>query len=172
MLFATLPAPAADLSRPAAAILNTELGDLTLLLDWTRAPESCRAFVRYVREGVYAGTAFDENDEHSFYGGKPARKFPRWASNGNMNPDEAPPGEYLIPNVKGTVGFRRTTGDCNPDQRSNCTQIFIHTQDRRESDGKFTAFGTIEGEPAVIEAIRGRIAEKKPVPFKVELPGE
>lgn len=63
--FATEPSP----ERPAQAIIRTSVGDLVLRLSWDQAPENCATFVRYVREGVYAHTSFDDTDELAFFGG-------------------------------------------------------------------------------------------------------
>lgn len=162
-------APHSD--RPERAFLRTSAGDLTLRLDWVNAPESCAAFVRYAREGIYAKTQFDDIDEHAFFGGAPSSPVPGLAGNGNMACGKGPPGEFQLPNVKGAVGFRRTVGSCNPDKRSNCTQIYVRFTDKPQANGEFTIFSMLEDSEEVVSAIRANLQQKKPVQFTVELTG-
>lgn len=161
---------AAAADQPPAVVIKSALGDLVLVLDWTRAPESCATFVRYVREGVYARTSFDDADDLAFFGGKPSQPIPGVVSNGNMNPDRAPAGEFQLPNRRGAVGFRRTVGDCNPEKRSNCTQIYVRFRDNPKSDGVFTIFAAIEGDLRLVDAIHAKLQNREPVPFSVIIP--
>src|SRR5436853_200748 len=64
--------------QPRRAIIRTTLGDLILQLDWQHAPQSCATFVRYVKDGVYAQTSFDDADDKAFFGGKPPSRFRAW----------------------------------------------------------------------------------------------
>ena len=158
--------------RPKRVVVNTDLGELSISLDWSNAPDNSATFVRYIREGIYAGTSFDDLDEFCLYGGKPALHFPGIASNGNMICTAGPPGEFKLPNRRGAVGYRRTAGSCNPDKRSNCTQIYVMLKDHPQGDGEFSVFGTLEAEPAVVDAIKSKVLEHAPVSYKVELRDE
>jgi peptidyl-prolyl cis-trans isomerase A (cyclophilin A)/peptidyl-prolyl cis-trans isomerase B (cyclophilin B) len=50
-------AMAADPNRPEV-IIHTSLGDITLILDRTKAPVTVANFLRYAQEGHYDGTVF------------------------------------------------------------------------------------------------------------------
>ena len=156
-------------NQPERVLLATELGELSIGLDWINAPENCAAFVRYVRAGLYAGTSFDGIDEQCLYGGRPPHPPAGIASNGNMICTAGPPGEFKLPHRRGAVGFRRTAGSCNPDKRSNSTQIYIMLIDHPEADGDYTVFGTLEAESSVVEAIKAKVREHTPVPYRMEL---
>lgn len=151
--FAAEPSP----ERPVKAIIRTSAGDLVLRLAWDQAPENCATFVRHVRDGVYAHTSFDDTDELAFFGGKPSQPIAGVASNGNMACDRGPVGEFQLPNKRGWIGFRRTEGSCNPDKRSNCTQIYVRFKDNASSDGRFTIFAAIEGDLKVVDTIHEKL---------------
>ena len=162
------PAYSAD-DQPRKAIIKTNLGDLILQLDWQHAPQSCATFVRYVKDGVYAQTSFDEADEKAFFGGKPSKPIPGVASNGNMACNTGPAGEFALPNKRGFVGFRRTVGDCNPSKRSNCTQLYVRFKDNPASDGQFTIFAAVQGDLKLLDTIYNKLEKKESVPFSVTL---
>lgn len=155
--------------HPPRVLLKTDLGELFISLDWINAPENCATFVHYVRMGIYAGTSFDGIDEQCLYGGRPPHPPAGIASNGNMICTAGPPGEFRLPHRRGAVGFRRTAGSCNPDKRSNCTQIYIMLIDHPEADGEFSVFGTLEAEPPVVEEIEAKVRAHIPVPYQMEL---
>ncbi len=156
-------------AQPARVLIKSDLGELSIALDWDNAPENCATFVHYVRTGLYAGTSFDSIDKECLYGGRPPHPPAGIASNGNMICTAGPPGEFKLPHRKGAVGFRRTAGSCNPSKRSNSTQIYIMLIDHPEADGEYTVFGTLEAKPSVFEAIKAKVLEHTPVPYQVEL---
>ncbi len=155
--------------HPAKAIIKTALGDLVLRLDWEKAPENSATFVKYVRDGVYSKTSFHEPDETAFHGGIPSQAIPGVASNGNMACNRGPVGEFQLPNKRGSIGFRRTVGDCNPQKRSNCTQIYVRFKDSPQSDGEFTIFATVEGDLQLVDAIQAKLLKKEIVPFTISV---
>ncbi|MEA3210758.1 MAG: hypothetical protein QOE70_3815 [Chthoniobacter sp.] len=160
----------AKLDQPPTAVIQTSLGNLVLQLDWVKAPENCATFVRYIKEGVYAHTSFDDVDEMAFFGGKPSQPIPGVASNGNMDCTRGPVGEFHLPNKRGFVGFRRTVGDCNPEKRSNCTQIYVRFRDNPKADGQFTVFAAIEGDLKLVDTIQEKLLKKEVVPFSITVP--
>ena len=38
--------------------MKTSMGEISIELDWEKAPETCRNFVQYARDGFYDGTIF------------------------------------------------------------------------------------------------------------------
>jgi hypothetical protein len=78
-------------------------------------------------------------------------------------------GEFQIPNKRGYVGFRRTVGSCNPDKRSNCTQIYVRVKDNPSSDGQFSIFAALEGNLLLVNAIHEKLLKRETVPFSVTL---
>ena len=158
ILFLIAPVAAlvsSESAQPATALIKTALGELTVRLDWKNAPGNSKAFVRYVSMGMYDKTTFTELDELTLHGGEPSRAYPGIARNGNMSAADAPPGEFQLPNKKFAVGFRRTVGSCNPEKRSNCTQIYIPLADKPGNDGEFTTRSTLSGS---IFTVDGRFA--------------
>ena len=41
--------------------------------------------------------------------------------------------------------------------------------DHPQADGEFSVFGKLEAEPTVLAAIKSRVLDRVPVPYKVEL---
>lgn len=165
-------AVAAEPATPSKAVISTKLGDIVLQLEAGLSPINVEAFKNYVRRGIYENSAFDSYDEKDLWwisGGKPATKQPGMGSNGNMAASKAPVGEFTMKHKRGHVGFRRTVGSCNPEQRSNSTQFTIKLADMPTSDGVYTSFATVVEGMDVVEAITQKLKNKETVPFTVKL---
>lgn len=126
--------------------LHTNCGDIILMLDADKAPETVDNFVSYVKSGHYNGTIFHRViDDFMIQGGgldeamneKPTGASIRNEANNGLN------------NLYGTVAMAR-----KPDPHSACAQFFINTSDNgfldfREESGDgwgYCVFGkVIEG---------------------------
>ncbi len=101
---------------------HTTAGDITLSLDFDKAPKSAANFMRYVQEGFYEGTIFHRViDDFMIQGGgfevgmKQKKKLHAPIEN------EADNG---LPNLRGTVAMARTS-----DPHSATCQFFINVGD-------------------------------------------
>jgi cyclophilin family peptidyl-prolyl cis-trans isomerase len=132
LLLLALPAFAADPARPAApaadpqVLLHTSQGDITLELFPDKAPKSVANFLRYVREGFYAGTVFHRSiPGYLVQGGLYTRELQPRRTHPPV-PSEADNG---LSNLRGTVAVAR-----GADPNSGTSQFFFNLVDNRRLD--------------------------------------
>jgi cyclophilin family peptidyl-prolyl cis-trans isomerase len=133
LLLFSLSAFAADTPKtttpPATdpqVLLHTSQGDITLELFPDKAPKSVANFLRYVREGFYAGTVFH-------------RSIPGYLVQGGLYTRELQPRRTHSPiaseadnglsNLRGTVAVAR-----GADPNSGTSQFFVNLVDNRRLD--------------------------------------
>jgi peptidyl-prolyl cis-trans isomerase B (cyclophilin B) len=130
------------------AVLETDLGPITLAFFPDKAPGHVRNFLRLAQAGVYDGMAFH----------RVVRKFAVQTgsldSRGPLNEKQQklvkmlPPEFSDVKHVKGIVSMAR--GD---DPASASTSFFLVTADAPTLDGKYTVFGQVVDGLAVLEKI-------------------
>jgi peptidyl-prolyl cis-trans isomerase A (cyclophilin A) len=122
--------PAAATAVPPAVsptvVLHTSQGDITLELFADKSPKSVANFLRYVREGFYAGTVFH-------------RAIPGYLVQGGLYTKELQPRRTHSPvaseadnglsNLRGTIAVAR-----GADPNSGTSQFFINLVDDRRLD--------------------------------------
>ena len=125
---AAKPSKAAPAAVPSApqVLLHTSQGDITLELFPQQAPKSVANFLRYVREGFYAGTVFHRAiPGYLVQGGLYNRQLqPR-----RTHPAIASEADNGLSNLRGTVAVAR---GIDPD--SGTSQFFFNLVDNRRLD--------------------------------------
>ncbi len=102
-------------------ILHTSLGDITLSLFATKAPESVANFIQYVNDGYYNGTIFHRViSSFMIQGGGFTADLKQKATRASIK-NEA---DNRLGNRRGTISMARTQ---NP--HSATSQFFINVQD-------------------------------------------
>lgn len=161
----TVPAPAADGSRPLAnipaaernerfsgpaatyiqpktiyiATFVTDKGNIVAEL-YQDTPESLNNFVTLALNGFYDGLTFHRVEEgFVIQGGDPA-------GDGRGGPGYTIPAEIIHGHPRGALAWARTGDQVNPERRSSGSQFYITTGDASFLDGAYTVFGyVIEG---------------------------
>ena len=102
-------------------VLNTNLGAITIELDFERAPVSANNFLKYAKEGFYDGTIFHRVIDNFMIQGGGFESGMRQKDNGEPIQNEADNG---LSNTVGTLAMART-----PDPHSATSQFFINVND-------------------------------------------
>lgn len=161
----TVPAPAADGSRPLAALSAAERADrfsgpaapyitpdtiylATIVTNkgnivaelYPDVPESANNFITLALNGFYDGLTFHRVEPgFVIQGGDPA-------GDGSGGPGYTIPAEINHTHPRGALAWARTSDQINPERRSSGSQFYITTGDASFLDGSYTVFGfVIEG---------------------------
>ncbi len=161
----TVPAPAADGSRPLAAlpaadrverfagpaapyIMSGTIYIATIVTDkgnivaeiYPDVPESANNFITLALNGFYDGLTFHRVEPNFvIQGGDPA-------GDGSGGPGYTIPAEIIHTHPRGALAWARTGDEVNPERRSSGSQFYITTGDASFLDGGYTVFGfVIEG---------------------------
>ena len=102
-------------------VLTTNLGSITLELDFDKAPVSARNFQQYVEDGFYDGTIFHRVINGFMIQGGGFEKNMKQKRSGTPIQNEADNG---LSNANGTVALARTS-----DPHSASSQFFINVSD-------------------------------------------
>jgi len=163
---------------PAAAdqpkvLMETSLGNITLELDAEKAPKTVENFLRYVDEGLYAGTVFHRViDGFMIQGGGFDKDMNRKQTHDPVE-NEADNG---LKNLRGTVAMARTN-----QPHSATSQFFINLVDNgfldfREKNRRgwgYTVFGKVTDGMDVVDKIAKLSTTAKPNGMRdvpIELP--
>jgi len=139
--------------QPVRVLVQTELGDILLEVDTTRAPATSANFLRYVDQGHYDGGTFHRTVKMDNQPDSPVKIEVIQAG---VNPDRAKSGFPAIPIERTSVtGLRHTDGVISmargqPDSATSGWFICINDQPSldfggtRNPDGQgFAAFGRV-----------------------------
>lgn len=148
--------------------IRTAMGVIVVDLDAVASPQSCAAFLSYIRQHVYDQSAFHQKDEADIQGGRPGPRTSQFSRSGNFF-ENAPPGEFKLKHVRGAIGLARTVGDCNPMKTSNSTQFYIMLKDEPKDDGNYSVFGHVVRGMDVVDKIAAALALDKTKPVKLDL---
>lgn len=139
--------------KTETVILQTTLGEITLVLDKAKAPETVANFLRYVDEGFYDGTIFHRViKDFMIQGGGLTKQLTRKLTHDPVQ-NEAKNG---LKNVRGSIAMARTRSP-----HSATAQFFINHQDNPSldypsSDGwGYAVFGQVSQGMAVVDQIAG-----------------
>ena len=121
------------------AVINTELGSMTVRFYYAEAPKNIENFIELVDKGFYDRLTFHRAFPQAFIQGGD----PRGDGKGGRPDGKRVKAEFSqIPFERGTVGMARLPSD--PDSASS--QFFITTSRQPAFDGNQTAFGYLVGE--------------------------
>jgi peptidyl-prolyl cis-trans isomerase B (cyclophilin B) len=135
-------------------VLHTSAGDITLELDYEKAPKSALNFQRYAERGHYDGTIFHRVIGNFMIQGGGFEVGMQQKKVGNPIENEADNG---LPNVIGTVAMARTT-----EPHSATAQFFINVADnaflnhsaKNPQGWGYAVFGKITEGMDVVETIK------------------
>ncbi len=102
-------------------VLKTNYGDITVELDFTKAPISSANFLQYAKSGFYDGTIFHRVIDNFMVQGGGFASGMQQKDNGDPIVNEADNG---LQNTIGTLAMARTT-----DPHSATSQFFINVSD-------------------------------------------
>lgn len=134
--------------------LHTNFGDITLELDFDKAPKTCANFVAYAKEGYYDGTIFHRVISNFMIQGGGFDKDMKQKGTKAAIENEADNG---LKNNNGTVAMARTM-----DPHSATAQFFINIKDNDflNHSGKnaqgwgYAVFGKVSGGMDVVDKIK------------------
>lgn len=135
--------------------LHTNYGDITIELDFEKAPKTAANFKQYVEEGFYNGTIFHRViDGFMVQGGGFTEDFEQKKTRDPIE-NEADNG---LPNLTGTLAMARTN-----DPHSATAQFFINVKDnaflnhtgKNASGWGYCVFGKVTGGMDVVNKIKG-----------------
>lgn len=135
-------------------VLKTNFGDITIELDFEKAPESARNFLRYAQDGFYDKTIFHRViDNFMIQGGgfEPGMKQKEAGSSINNEADNG------LKNTKGSLAMARTS-----DPHSASSQFFINVgdndflnhRDKSPQGWGYAVFGRVTDGMDVVERIK------------------
>lgn len=136
-------------------ILKTNYGDITVELDFDKAPKTAENFAQYVKDGFYDGTIFHRViDNFMIQGGGFEAGMKQKETRDNIE-NEADNG---LTNDVGTLAMARTM-----DPHSASAQFFINIKDNdflnhksKDSQGwGYAVFGKVTAGMDVVDKIRG-----------------
>lgn len=149
------PSPSGDApseqNAGTTAIMSTSMGDITIELNATDAPNTVANFVKLANEGFYDGTKFHRViPGFMVQGGDPLTKddsaVARWGTGG--------PGyafdDEIHANNRNSIG---TISMANSGPNTNGSQFFLNVADNSFLDTKHTVFGKITDGLDVVNAI-------------------
>ena len=135
-------------------VLQTNLGNIQISLDASRAPDTVRNFLRYARTGFYNGTIFHRVIKGFMIQGGGYLPGLVKKQTGEPIKDEADNG---LKNMTGTIAMARLSGD----SASATSQFFINTADNGQLDYQsdtpdgwgYCVFGKVIGGMNVVRKI-------------------
>ena len=137
--------PETDFSQYDTAVLETEAGEIVILMDREKSPEYARNFLNLCGSGFYNGTYFHRVVPGLLVqGGDPNTLDDDITNDGFGGYSYLGPGTFLpdefneLKNERGAVAMVRGKG---PDTAGS--QFFIVLDDVPEYDGKYTVFGRV-----------------------------
>ena len=135
------------------AVMDTSMGSITIELDFQKAPVSTANFVRYAREGFYAGTIFHRViSNFMIQGGQFDKNLDK--KNEGIHAPILNEWQNGLKNTRGTIAMARTH---QPD--SATAQFFINTVDNPDLDNPrggaaYAVFGKVIEGMDVVDKIK------------------
>jgi len=170
-LLATLSTSVNAAEGDVKVLMQTNQGDITLLLNGTKAPKSVENFVAYAKSGYYDGTIFHRViSNFMIQGGGFDAQYQRKPTQDPIN-NEADNG---LKNVRGSIAMART-GNVH----SATSQFFINVKDNTFLNFKdkstrgygYTVFGQVVKGMDIVDKIR-QVQTGPGGPFPKDAPRE
>ena len=137
-----------DTNRTYRATIQTNKGDIVVLLDAQAAPEHVNNFIFLSNQGFYDGLTFHRVEPgFVIQGGDPLGQ-------GNGGPGYTVPGEFSLKHIKGALAMARLPDQVNPDRESSGSQFYITLAPTEFLDGQYSVFGNVEEGMDVVRAIQ------------------
>ena len=146
--YAAKPELTIDTGKTYRAIIQTDKGDITLLLDAQAAPEHVNNFIFLSKEGFYDGLTFHRVEPgFVIQGGDPLGA-------GNGGPGYTVPGEFNLTHGEGALAMARLPDQVNPNRESSGSQFYITLAPTPFLDGQYSVFGQVEAGMDVVRSIQ------------------
>jgi cyclophilin family peptidyl-prolyl cis-trans isomerase len=146
-------------------IIETEYGNIVMVLEEEAAPRHSENFKALVAEGFYDSTSFHRVIAgFMIQGGDPLSKDDNPANDGRGGPGYTLPAEIGLPHLKGSVGAARQGDAVNPQKESNGSQFYICLEAQPHLDRMgYTIFAQVVDGMDVVDAIAaGKVQGDRP----------
>lgn len=138
--------PPTTAAKPVA-VLETNLGEIRIVLDEVSAPQTAANFKKLISENFYAGLTFHRIiPGFVIQGGDPK-------GDGTGGPGYTLPAEIKLPHKRGAVAMARLSDAVNPARESSGSQFYIALKDLPDLDGQYTVFGQVADGMGVVDQI-------------------
>ncbi|PCI30577.1 peptidylprolyl isomerase [Candidatus Kaiserbacteria bacterium] len=142
---------AIDLTGPLTAVLETSMGNITIELNTTDAPNTVKNFATLAREGFYDGTKFHRVIAgFMIQGGDPLSKEDSQAASWGTGGPGYSFADEIHANNQNDVG---TIAMANSGPDTNGSQFFINVSGNNFLDDKHTVFGSVVEGMDIVAAI-------------------
>lgn len=138
----------ASLVKPLATtvVLETNKGDITVELNYEKAPKAAENFAKLAESGKYDGTIFHRVIENFMLQGGDYENF-------NGTGGQSVYGEYFEDEFSDLSNVRGVLSMANKGADTNGSQFFIVQQDSTWLDGKHTVFGKVTSGMDIVDQI-------------------
>jgi len=141
-------------SKPDLVVIETNFGNITIKVDYDKAPKHSENFVKLVKEGFYDSLTFHRIIAGTLVqGGDPYTRDDDRKNDGFGGPGYLIDQEPGLKHIPGSVGAARIKGPANPENKSNGSQFYICLKHIPIWDGNYTVFGKVVENIKVAEKI-------------------
>ncbi|HLP17573.1 MAG TPA: peptidylprolyl isomerase [Bacteroidota bacterium] len=135
-------------------ILETSLGNITILLDGKHAPLHTANFVKLAKQGFYDGTTFHRViPGFMIQGGDPNSRDEDRSTHGIGGPNYKIDAEIGLKHGRGVIAAARQGDQVNPKRQSSGSQFYITVVPTPHLDGQYSVFGKVTDGMDVVDAI-------------------
>jgi cyclophilin family peptidyl-prolyl cis-trans isomerase len=145
----TLPPMSIDTSKTYSAVLKTSEGDITIVFEAGKTPQTVNNFIALAKSNFYDDTIFHRVvKDFMIQGGDPK-------GDGTGGPGYTVPAEFdpSLKHVRGAISTARLGDGANPKKESSGSQFFIVHKDVSQLDGEYTVFGRVTEGLDVVDRI-------------------
>jgi cyclophilin family peptidyl-prolyl cis-trans isomerase len=147
-------------------VIETEYGNIVMVLEEEAAPRHSENFKELVAEGFYDSTSFHRVIAgFMIQGGDPLSKDGNPSNDGRGGPGYTIPEEIGLPHLRGAVGAARQGDAINPKRASNGSQFYICLEAQPHLDRMgYTIFARVVEGMDVVDAIAsGKVRGDRPL---------
>lgn len=143
----TSNSPTSTETKPRAIVLQTNLGNIKIVLDYESAPKTAANFAKLAKENFYNNLTFHRIiPGFVIQGGDPK-------GDGTGGPGYTVPAEIKLLHKRGSVAMARLSDQVNPQRESSGSQFYIALKDLPQLDGQYTVFGQVTEGLDVVDKI-------------------
>jgi len=149
-------------------VIETNLGDIRIRLDFNYAPMHAMNFKKLVKAGFYDGTLFHRViPDFVIQGGDILSRDGNPGNDGTGDPGYTLMPEFGLKHRRGALAAARRSDEINPRRESNGSQFYICLQDLPMLDRMgYSVFGHVVTGMAVVDQIARRKTDKRDRPLE------
>jgi len=141
-------------SKADLVVIETDVGNITIQVDFDHAPKHAENFVKLVKEGFYDSLMFHHIIAGTLIqGGDPNTKDDDQKNDGLGGPGYLLDQEVVLKHLPGSVGAAQIKEPANPQNKSNGSQFYICLKNIPIWDGNYTVFGKVVDNIEVVQKI-------------------